>query len=136
MKFSESDEPQTPGVRELVSELLQQAAGYARDYGRLISAEAREKARYLRVLGLSLAAAAVFLLFGFFFLTVALTAAIAFGLGSWGWASLIVGGGYFLIGLLTLIPAMRSIQGGTLRFDRLKTRVRKDKQWVKTKLAA
>lgn len=124
------------GVTELVRELLRQSAEYLRDYGQLVAGEAREKARYLRVLALSLGAAALLLLFGLFFLSVALTAAIAYGLGSWGWAALIVGAAYSVVGLLLILPALRSLRSGALRFNRLQQRVKRDKEWIKTKLAA
>ncbi len=126
----------TPGVKALVRELLRQVAEMARDYGQLATAEAREKAQVLRSAGFSLAVGGMLLLYGFFFLTVALIALIAWAINSWGWASLIVGGAWAIIGGGMMLPIINKLRRGALRFNKLSQRVQKDKEWVKTKLAA
>ncbi|MGH9480401.1 MAG: phage holin family protein, partial [Terriglobales bacterium] len=84
----------------------------------------------------SLAMAAAFGALGFFFLTVALVSAIAYGLSSWGWASLIVGIAYSIVAVLVALPAMGALRKGALGFQRTASRVKEDAKWVKDKLAA
>lgn len=121
---------------ELLRDLARHAMAYGRDLGTMAVAEIREKARFTRVAAASLAIAAIFALMGFLFLSVALVAAIAYGLKSWGWASLIVGVAYVVVAGLVVLPAARSLSRGRLRFTRTLNRVKQDARWIKDKLAA
>ncbi|MGH9525615.1 MAG: phage holin family protein [Terriglobales bacterium] len=121
---------------DLLRELAQHALTYLRDLAKMAAAEAGEKGRYVRILAVSLALAGAFGALGFFFLTVALVSAIAYGLNSWGWASFIVGVAYCIVAMLVALPAMHSITKGALGFQRTVHRVKEDAKWVKDKLAA
>lgn len=121
---------------DLLRELAQHGVIYLRDLVKMAAAEAGEKGRYVRVLVVSLAMAGAFGALGFFFLTVALVSAIAYGLNSWGWASLIVGIAYSIVAILVALPAMHSIGKGALGLQRTTQRVKEDAKWVKDKLAA
>lgn len=137
---SEHASPQFTASRqsllELLRELAQHGMTYARDFVKLAAAEAAEKGRYLRVLVVSLVMAAAFAALGFFFLTVALVSAIAYGLNSWGWASLIVGIAYSIVALLVALPGMNSLRKGAMGFQRTTQRLKEDAKWAKDKLAA
>lgn len=128
--------PPRQSTTELLRDMARHAVAYARDLGKLAGAEAREKGRHIGTLVVSVAIAGVFGALGFFFLTVALIAAIAYGLNSWGWAAFIVGIGYSIIAALVLLPAVHAVQKGALRFGLTVQRVKQDAQWVKNKLAA
>lgn len=121
---------------DLIRDLARQAVQYLRDLQQLFRAEAREKSRLLAIVAISAVIAGMLLLFSFVLLTMALTYAIAQGLQSWGWALLIMGVVYGLIGTLVLLPAMRTMKSGTLRFQRTQAQVQRDKEWFKQKLAA
>lgn len=128
--------PPRQTTAEMLRDLARQAVAYLRELGKLARAEAGEKARFIRVLVGSLVIAAIFGALGFFFLTVALIAAIAYGINSWGWAAFIVGIAYSLVAVLVLLPAVHALSKGALRFDRTVSRAKQDAQWVKDKLAA
>ena len=99
-------EPIEPTTTDMVRELLHEVADYGRDLARLAGAEWKEKSHSLRTLAVMGASAALVLFTSFMLLTVALVGVIAYGLDSWRWALLIVGVGYGIIGLLSLIPAL------------------------------
>ncbi len=128
--------PSNASTMDLIRDLTRQAGQYLHDLQQLFKAEAKEKSRMLAVVAVSMVIAAGLLLFSFVLLTTALTYAIAQGLQSWGWALLIIGVVYGLIGVLVLLPAMRTIRSGTLRFQRTQAQVQRDKEWFKQKLAA
>lgn len=128
--------PSNASTMDLIRDLTRQAGQYLHDLQQLFKAEAKEKSRLLAVVAVSMAIAGGLLLFSFVLLTMALTYAIAQGLQSWGWALLILGVVYGLIGVLVLLPAMRTMRSGTLRFQRTQAQVQRDKEWFKQKLAA
>ena len=129
-------EPIEPTTTDMVRELLHEVADYGRDLARLAGAEWKEKSHSLRTLALMGASAALVLFTSFMLLTVALVGVIAYGLDSWRWALLIVGVGYGIIGLLSLIPVSHALRSGLFQFSHTRERVRQDAQWVKHKLAA
>lgn len=131
-----SAQASNPGLFELVRELGRQAAQYARDLKQLFLVEMQQNARFLVIAAMSLAIAAILLLFSFALLTVALMAAIAYGLGSWGWAALIVGVVYGFVALLLAGSAAQSLKSGRVRFQRTQEQVKRNKEWLKQKLAA
>ncbi len=124
------------GTIDLVKELFQQTGNYLVDLGRLFLAEAEEKTAFLKVLAISAVVAALFAACGFLLLSVALVCLVAYGLGSWGWAFCIVGVAWVIVAGLVIMPAMRSLSKGALRFEKTTTRVKDDKEWIKQKLAA
>lgn len=128
--------PSNASTMDLIREVARQAGQYLRDLQQLFMAEAREKSRLLVIVAISTALGAGLLLFSFVLLTMALTYAIAQGVQSWGWALLIMGVVYGLIGALVLLPALRTLKAGTLRFQRTQAQVQRDKEWFKQKLAA
>lgn len=128
--------PETPTTLEMLRQLLREGVDYGRGLAQLFQTELREKARSLRVLAGMAAAALLFLLFSFCWLSLALIGVISYGLDSWRWALLIVGVGYALIGLGLLIPLAHGIRSGLFRFDQTQRRVKEDTEYVKTKLAA
>lgn len=128
-----SDQPSTV---EMVRSLLREAADYGRDLARLFAAELNEKSRSLRTLAALALGAALFLLFSFCFLSLALIGAIAYGLASWRWALLIVGVAWGVVGLLLMLPIAHALQGGLLKFDRTRRHLKEDPEFIKNKLAA
>lgn len=125
-----------PSTMDMLRQLVQEVAGYARDLGRMFTAELGEKSRSLRTLAALGGAAALLGLFSFAFLSGALIGAIAYGLASWRWALLIVGVSYGILAMLLLIPVAHALQGGLLNFEHTKRHLKEDAEWVKQKLAA
>ena len=136
MSASSYPPPSNASTMDLIREVARQAGQYLRDLQQLFMAEAREKSRLLVIVAVSVAMGAGLLLFSFVLLTMALTYAIAQGVQSCGWALLIMGVVYGLTGALVLLPALRTLKAGTLRFQRTQAQVQRDKEWFKQKLAA
>ena len=121
---------------EMVRTLLHEITLYGRDLLQMFSAELTEKSRSLRTLAILAGAAALFLLFSFCFLSLALIGAIAYGLASWRWALLIVGVAWGVIGMFLLLPLAHALRHGLLKFEHTQRRIKQDSEWVKEKLAA
>ena len=133
--------PDNPGSTststiDMVRELMQEIAGYARDLMRMFLAEVGEKSRSMRYLAAMGGVAALLGLFSFAFLSGALIGAIAYGLASWRWALLIVGVAYGVLAMLLLIPLAHALRGGLFSFEHTKRHLRADAEWVKHKLAS
>ncbi|MGH9467976.1 MAG: phage holin family protein [Terriglobales bacterium] len=140
-----NDDPSSPSnpaanpnasTMDMLRGLAQEAVQYGRDLLQLFVTEAKEKSRSLRVIGGLAAAAGLFLLFAFCWLSLALVGVISYGLGSWRWALLIVGVGYAIIGLLMMIPVIHGLTSGLLRFEHTQRRLKEDSEYIKNKLAA
>jgi ABC-type multidrug transport system permease subunit len=125
-----------PGVAELLREFFREAGAYMRDLALLFASELKEKSTYLKSAIISFVVAAFLGVFAFLFLSVALVAAIAYGLGSWGWAFLIVGVAYAVIGGLISLPAAKSLKRANFSFEKTSSRLREDSDYFKHKLAA
>lgn len=135
-KMPDNPENTSASTIDMLRELMQEIAGYARDLMRMFLIEVGEKSRSMRYLAAMGGAAALLGLFSFAFLSGALIGVIAYGLDSWRWALLIVGVGYGVIALLLLVSLAHALQGGLLSFEHTKRHLRADAEWVKHKLAS
>lgn len=130
-----ADNPDASTI-DMLRGLMQEAASYARDLIQLALTELKEQSRSMKTLIGLAATAALFLLFSFCWLSLALVGVISYGLNSWRWALLIVGVGYAIIGLLMLIPVAHGLKGAIPTMEHTRRRIEEDTKYVKNKLAA
>ena len=125
-----------PSVTGLFREFVREAGAYLRDLSLLFVSELKETSTYLKAAAISFAAAAFLGVFGFLFPSMALVAAIAYGLGSWGWAFCVVGALYAVVAGILAMGGAKSLQRGNFSFHKTMGRVREDSDYFKQKLAA
>lgn len=124
--------PETRSIGTLLSEAVTHATALVRNEVDLAKAEAREAARNA-VTGIVLIVIAVIIaICALNVLTVALVAAVAagFAIGG-GWASLIVGVAYLVIGLIFVLVARRKLDPSNFSAQRTVRNVERDAQLIK-----
>jgi len=126
----------SPGVLQLLRDLVHELGTYIRDATQLLSGELQVQARVLGTLAALALAGVLFSGAAFLLFSLAIVAAVAHAVQSWGVALLLVGALYSLLAGGFGWAVRRLLQTQPLRFPRTWERVRSDAEYFKEKLAA